>query len=339
MKIAFTVCSNNYLAQSITLADSIKAKSKEWIVFIGLVDKKSNNINYDKIPHRILTIDEIGLAGIDDLWKKYDIIELNTSVKPAFFRFIFSNFSQPEYVFYFDPDIKVYSDLDYLLHEFGPGDFMILTPHILLPIPLDDKIPQESIFLNHGVYNLGFLGLKKSLSADSFISWWMERTMILGFRRLSEGLFVDQLWLNLVPVFYDGVKICKNPGCNVAPWNIQERDISCNNGSYWVNSSNPLLFYHFSNFKYQEPEIISKLYNRMNGKETEDLKNLYRDYYNDLIKNNIGVYSKVECFYINQKTEFVTNEYLKEIRSSNIKLAKHYLKRIKKRIDSILNKT
>jgi hypothetical protein len=56
---------------------------------------------------------------------------------------------------------------------------------------------------------------------------------------------VDQQWLDLAPGLFAGVHIERNPGWNVARWNLAGRRVERRGEDYTVNSE-PLLFYHFT---------------------------------------------------------------------------------------------
>ena len=329
MKIAFTLCSNNYLAQAKTLGDSIKRINPDYLFFIGLNDRLSDEINYDKeIGYPIILSNEIGIPDFNGLWKKYSIIEFNTCVKPFYFQFFISKYSGVEYIFYFDPDIYIFNNLSHIENEFGESAEILITPHILSPIAIDGKTPGENIFLNFGLFNLGFLGLKDPLMSNEFLEWWKERTYNLGFNQPGNGLFVDQLWFNLVPLFFENVKISKNPGFNMAPWNLHERILIKSNIVLFNNQSFPLVFYHFSNYKYSDPDIIAKYYNRYNFDSNTDLLQAYRKYNSMLITNGIQKLSNINCHYMNLREEYFKAEYQKKIHNSKISLIKHFLKKI-----------
>ncbi len=120
MKIAFTLCSNNYLAQAKTLGDSVLQHNPDYQFYIGLTDILNNEINYEKeIGHPIISIDKIEIPKFDNLWKKYSIIEFNTCVKPFYFQYFISQHPDLVYIFYLDPDIIVYNDLKNIEEEFG----------------------------------------------------------------------------------------------------------------------------------------------------------------------------------------------------------------------------
>jgi hypothetical protein len=336
MKIAFTLCSNNYLAQAKTLGDSIKLKNPEYQFFIGLVDTLSPEIDYDEeIGHQIILSNEIEIPDFDDLWKKYSIIEFNTCVKPFYFQYFIKKFKPIDFLFYLDPDILIYDDIKIIENEFDDTAGLLLTPHILSPIPLDDKTPGENIFLNYGVFNLGFLGLKNPELSIQFIEWWKERTYHLGFDQTEKGLFVDQLWFNLVPIFFKNVKISKHPGLNMAPWNLHERKLSGENAILFLNQSVHLVFYHFSKYKFNEQHSISDRYDRYVFKDNPALQKLYTNYHKLLRDNGIEKYSEILCFYMVMRKEYFENEERKKeiekmnmIMSSPSKKIKYYMKKI-----------
>ena len=206
-------------------------------------------------------------------------------------------------IIYFDPDIQVFNNLS-LIEEYLQVNDILLTPHILQPIPVDELQPSESSFLNFGIYNLGFIALNpKSQNSLKLLDWWEERTLKIGFDRVCDGLFVDQLWINLVPLFFDKVKIVRELGLNVAPWNLHERNIIRKKGlDYLMEDDSKLIFYHFSSYNYKTPNILSKYYNRYDRVPlSNDVYELYKQYHEELIKNKIENFSQIKCFYINDK--------------------------------------
>lgn len=314
MKIIFTICSNNYLAQAKALGDSIKKTNPDYIFFIGLVDLLSEEINYDEeIGHPIILSHEIGIPEFESLWKKYNIIELNTCVKPFYLEYFTEKYCDLTHLMYFDPDTYIFGNLSNIEKELVNNKEIILTPHILSPIPIDEKMPNEQIFLNYGTYNLGFIGVKNPKNNIPFFKWWSERTYNSGYDKVSEGLFVDQLWMNLTPIFFGNCIISKNPGLNMGPWNLHERYLSKNEASNLViNKNEELIFYHFSNYKYNLPNILASYYDRFSFETRTDLVELYNDYRNTLILNNIEKLSLLKCYYVILRDTLLQQESLKK---------------------------
>ncbi|MBG6187841.1 hypothetical protein [Flavobacterium sp. CAN_S2] len=304
MKLVFTICSNNYLAQAKILGDSFLEHHPGWKFIIGLCDEFSDEIDYSFFGSiQIIPVSAIGIYCFDEIIKKYDIIELNTSIKPSFFKYLISKYNDLKTIMYFDPDIQVFSKLS-LLEEYLKRDDILITPHILNPIGVDDLSPSENLFLNFGIYNLGFLAVNPtSQNVLSFLDWWEEKTLKIGYNRVSEGLFVDQLWINLVPIFFKKVKILSEYGFNAAPWNLHERNlVNKRDGEYLMSDTSKLVFYHFSSYNYKIPELFSKSYNRYNSVVlSNEIKEIYRDYHSKLLVNKVEFFSKIKCCYIENK--------------------------------------
>lgn len=312
MNIIFTICSNNYLAQAKALGDSISLSNPKYSFFICLVDQLSNEINYDKeIGYPIILANEIGIPDFENLWKKYNIIELNTCVKPFFLEYFAKNHKDLIHLMYFDPDTFIFGNLQDIESELENGKEIILTPHILTAISLDAKSPDEALFLNHGIYNLGFIGIKNPINNIPFFKWWGERTHQLGYDNIAQGLFVDQLWMNFAPIYFENVVISKNYGLNMGPWNLHERTIS-KNESWKVNETTNLVFYHFSNYKYDKPEILASYYNRFTFENRGDLIPLYNEYRNFLVQNNISKLSTIPCYYVIERNQIISEQKLFE---------------------------
>lgn len=297
MKIAFTVCSNNYLSQAKALGDSLKKYSPEYTFFIGLCDRRSKQIDYDYYaPAEILEVEKLEIPNFKWMTDNYNIIELNTSVKPYYFQYFLNNYPDAEIVIYFDPDIKVFDNLGSIEEELA-GKSILLTPHILSPIADDGKVPDEAIFLNYGVYNLGFLAVCPTPETMKMLKWWSNKLATQCFDRTEKGIFVDQLPMTYVPVFYEDVQVSKNPGYNFAYWNFHERTISERDGKYYINEKYPLVFFHFSNFKPVYPIHITSKQNRFSLDKLPVLKHLFSEYAEILLLNKYNELIKIPNYY------------------------------------------
>lgn len=292
--IAFTICSNNYLAKARVLVESIK-KKQDVEVYLFLADKKSPRINYlDLGFDNIILPEELNIPNLKWQLDNYNIIEFNTALKGPAFRYLFST-TKNNIIYYFDPDIKVYQPLE-LFNDFWSGNSILLTPHILEPIPFDGFFPDESLFLNHGIYNLGFLGLKRSDTTIKFLIWWNERLAKKCIIDLKEGFFTDQIWLNLAPTLFKDVTIVDHPGFNAAYWNLHERFIEYNNGFAIVNHKHDLFFYHFSSFDSELEKLVPAENARYNFSNRSEMINLYTDYLSDIEKFNHIDYQSINYY-------------------------------------------
>jgi hypothetical protein len=302
MTIAFTICSINYLAQARTLGDSLKSTNPDIIFVIGLVDKLAGVSFEDSyLPeYPMIEIDKIGIPDLEEIATRYDITELNTAVKPFCFTYFFKHYPEAKNVIYFDPDIIVYQPLAELKASLENHQ-AVLTPHINTPIE-DRLTPNELHHLNTGINNLGFVAFRRSAENTAFINWWEEKLRYECLIDLCNGLFVDQNWMNFLPVFVQNVHTERSPGYNAAYWNLHERIFSKENGSYFVNEKYPLIFFHYSGYDPAKPEILSKYQDRFDLAKRRDAIPLFEYYRNCLLENGNAYYRKFPCAYIKPPT-------------------------------------
>ncbi len=120
----------------------------------------------------------------------------------------------------------------------------VLTPHHLHPLPSGSN-PDEDVLSRYGTYNVGIIGVSALQEGMNFIDWWGQ--WLSDPRHLDIHQGFDQIWLNYVPVYCQKTAIIRDPGYNVAFWNLPERELSHNRTSFCVNSSE-LTAFHFSHF-------------------------------------------------------------------------------------------
>lgn len=308
MTLVFTLCSNNYLAHAITLGDSLLKHNPEYIFKIGLVDKKNSQIDYTSIPFEIIEVESIGISAFDEMFKRYTITELNTAVKPFYFQYFFKEDPNVNKIIFLDPDILVYrsfTELEEVLEE----NEIVITPHITTPLD-DDKFQAENDFLNAGLYNLGFIALKRGHESQKLIEWWAARLETKAYVDFARGLFTDQLWINFAPLFFEKVHIFCHPGYNMAYWNLHERLLADTNKVVKNNIPYPLVFFHFSGYNPLKPDILSKYQDRFSFEDRKDIIELFKSYSQKLFVNGYNTYIKCLSFYEIKKQKFDLDNYI-----------------------------
>ena len=245
---------------------------------------------------RILPIsDVIDYKILSSLINKYNIIELNTSVKASCFKYFIKNYSDLELIFYLDPDIMVFNSFIELETKLLNHN-ILLTPHLVTPNVIYNNNNLEKSLLGVGVFNLGFLGIKNNSESNSFINWWEDRLFKVGYIDPINHFFVDQKWADFVPSYFNKVYIVREHGYNMAPWNIHERYITdYSNENIIVNNTSILYFFHFSKYNYKNKDLITNGYGGATTITRPDLKELYDKYYNQLILNHIESFSNLKC--------------------------------------------
>lgn len=284
---ACTIVSPNYLAYARTLAASYTAQHPGQPFFVLIVADLTDPAPFHGMGFTPVLLRELPIADVRGEAMKYDILELNTNVKPTFLKHLFRTHGF-DAVVYLDPDIYCYAPLAPVFDPIAAGATAVLTPHMTTPI-LDGKSPSEQDLLVNGTYNLGFIGVKNSPEGIKLLDWWEERVLKLGFSEGRTGLFVDQKWLNHAPGLFADVHISRHAGLNMAYWNIHERTLERDGQNYTVRSAItdnvPLCFFHFSGIVVKDPKVLSKHTNRFTLAERTDLQPLFADYKSAVLAN------------------------------------------------------
>ena len=302
MNIAFTLCSINYLAQAKTLYESFRKTNPNWRFIVGIVDKNVSNVDLSFLDCETLFVEDVYIQGFKGMVTTYSIVELITAVKPYYFTHLFNSNLAADKIIYFDPDIMVFQAVTDLEDKLMTND-IILTPHFTTPIAYGDKfLPTEIHVFQTGVFNLGFLAVKRSVNTFAMLTWWEQKLSKDCIIDLTRGYFVDQLWMTLVPAYFDRVLIDKYPGYNMAHWNLHERTVTKEGETYFVNGV-PLIFYHFSHYSPGKPNEIAAYHNRFSFETREDLVELYDNYKAGLLKANYFELKKVVCHYMNDEAK------------------------------------
>lgn len=257
---AFAVCtivSSNYLARALVLHDSLKAQHPDADFWLLLIDDAPLAPLSGKAVERrgihILRVGDIGLPPVEIAYFRmaYDLTEVSTAFKPWMMETVMRFSGLP--VFYIDPDIEFFAPMTSLVEAVETHD-LVLTPHVLQPMPRDGCQPAESDIMGSGIYNLGFLGMNRS--AARFIAWWKERLMRECYSAPEEQRFTDQRWIDFAPSLFD-CYISKDETFNVAYWNADSRPVAITDGKYSVNGR-PLSFFHYSGLNEQTPHLLTR---------------------------------------------------------------------------------
>jgi hypothetical protein len=278
---ACTVISKNYIALARTLADSFHRFHPEVPFFVLLVDRVDGYFKPEQELFHLVGVDELNIPDKNSFCFKYNILELNTAVKPYFLFHLFEKYGINKLI-YFDPDILITEKVSQLF-ELLDTYSTILIPHITEPID-DNFRPSELDLLQAGTYNLGFIALAATPTTRRLLSWWQKRVYEQGLLAPDRGMHVDQKWMDLVPGLFENVFIVREPGYNVAYWNLHSRIVDLLDGRIRVNGE-PCYFFHFSGFDPLNISMVSKHQNRFTLDDLRQAARLFEQYRDLLLAN------------------------------------------------------
>jgi hypothetical protein len=197
---------------------------------------------------------DVGLDGAEGDWMRliYDGLELSCALKPWLLRLLLR---ESDAALYLDSDLFVCGSLhDVAVRATRAG--VVLSPHSLAP-RAGAGLPDDDNLLTIGQFNGGFVAVSRS--GLPFVDWWSSRLAreCTGWDPASPLRFLDQRWLDLV-VNYFPCEVDRDPGANVARWNLCQRALELAGDGYTVDGL-PLRFVHFSGFDPADTSTLSRL--------------------------------------------------------------------------------
>ena len=246
-KVYCTIITLDYLPYALSLNESLISGDPGAQLKVLIADSEcelsSVTVCYPNIEFYF--VNQLCLEGSGKLlYEKYAATDTDCfrwSMKPVFICFLLDqNYDQ---VFYLDCDLHFFASTDFLSEDLN-GKGVLLTPHWRASDPQTDKT-NFSILQTSGLFNAGFVGVSKH--GRKAMEWWASVCAYRCKKAPNEGIFVDQAYLDLLPVYFDNIEIERHRGCNIANWNqVECKRILCENGEVKIKGDHEIVFIHFT---------------------------------------------------------------------------------------------
>ena len=242
-----TIVTQSHLPFAKVILDSLNKLNPEACLHVLVVDN-SDNVHFEGESRIILysTGQLQGFSGTgDSILRKYSKSEshdlLRWSLKPIYIQYLLSK-CRFDKVIFTDPDTYYFSDFTFLFDLLNDHK-VLLTPHWMGSNPEVDKIKFNFQF-KHGLYNAGFIGV--NYNALEIMEWWAELCLYKCEINNESGFYVDQTYLNLMPLYFADVHILKHKGCNIANWNLHECTRTTREDNALIDDQWEIVFIHFT---------------------------------------------------------------------------------------------
>jgi hypothetical protein len=136
-------------------------------------------------------------------------------------------------------------------------------------------------YLRAGQFNLGFIGLAATENGRAMLKWWQDVCLERCLFDVSHRYFVDQFWAAAFASFAERLCVLRDPGCNVAYWNVFQRRLT-RDGTTWLVDGKPLRFFHFSGLHESDLTQVSKYQDRVKAPDGTALYDLLSEYVRNL---------------------------------------------------------
>lgn len=251
-----------YLSRALVLARSVRRRHPDWTLWAIMVDKPPPGFS-DDVAWRAAfdhIVDPSGWFG--DEWRrwifKHDVVEACTAVKGHALVHILEQGADK--VVYLDPDISIFHDLSEIERRLDHAS-ILLTPHQAEPNTTPEEIHDNEITsMKYGIFNLGFIAVRNDNNGRAMARWWAGRLYEACYDDVPNGIFTDQKYCDHVPGLFDNVEVLRDPGYNVASWNLSRRLLTiAKDGTILINEKYPLRFYHFTKIN-SEGDVMTDRY-------------------------------------------------------------------------------
>jgi len=273
-----TIATRNRLAHARTLAASLRRFHPGTRLVVLLVDPAADRPAFDGLE--ILPLSVLRIPHVERLLFRYTAKEFCGMLKPWLLAHLLER-RRPTALVYFDATGFILGPMTSVLRRLGRHP-ILLTPHLISPLPDDGRQKDDRDILLSGPFNSGFVGVASDRQARAFLRWWAVRTR--AHSHSDPGLSSnDQKWLALVPGLFPGTVILREPGCNLAYWNLPNRRLS-GRGHAWRVDGRPAMFAFLSGFEPERPNAISGYDGRDLFRRRPDVRRLVRSYHGSLLR-------------------------------------------------------
>jgi hypothetical protein len=237
----------SYLNRARVLFQTLRRFHPDWELVALVTDRPPAGFRFDPAAEpfdRVVWAQELGIPDFPAWLFKHDVVEVCTAVKGPFLHQACG--SGADAVVYLDPDTALFGSLAPIEAWLEDHD-ILLTPHLIDPNDTPEAIADNDLSASRtGIFNLGFVAIRTTGEGARFAKWWNDRLLDWCYDDMPAGLFVDQRWCDHVPALFDKVKVIRDPGYNVASWNLSTRTVAVGkDGRVTVNGA-PLRFWHFT---------------------------------------------------------------------------------------------
>jgi hypothetical protein len=287
-----TIVARNFLPFARVLARSLREQHPELPMFVALADGAGDDRDLAQRPEHdeggepfeLVPLESLDIPDLRQVCFSYTRQQLAVSMKPHLLSYLLGRGYSG--ALFLDADIMVLDRLDPLIDAVA-SHAIALTPHLLGQLDGEARITRELNILQSGIYNGGFIGVSAGSEAARFLGWFADRLHTHCRHRVADGMHFDQRWLDLVPAFFDDVALVRDRGCNVAHWNLPERNLRWVDGRAMVGSQ-PCRFFHFSGFEPASPGVVTRYAKRLSMADLGPAATLFARYAHLLEEQGMG---------------------------------------------------
>jgi hypothetical protein len=273
-----TYCDSHYLSRAIVAIRRLLEVDPQSVMHVVCFDVPTADVLDSWFEGRVVTIPvadvhayEPRLPALRESRKPWEYIATH---KAACVAYVLSERGPCEWVTFIDADTAAYRSLAPVFDELGTASIG------LSPSRFPDGTQHA---LRYGPYNAGFLCFRDDEVSRRCLQDWSDDCIAWCHAAvLPDGRFMNQGYLTQWPKRYSGVSVIRNPGVNLAPWNLGRHRIRFEDGAVSVDGS-PLIFFHFSGLERQNDGSWTSCHRDTSWHLPEVMDRLYKPYLAEIL--------------------------------------------------------
>ncbi len=239
-----TIASLNHVPKALVMAESVRRVYPNATLVLCLLEKEVPKSLVLDTFNVVVTPSSMSVPDLPRFMFRHSALECACALKAWLLLWLMNAYLDTDVFIYLDSDTLVFSPFDELFELLSEAS-IVVTPHHVND-EREAEAMRDNMFrtLMCGAYNLGFLAIRRSDESERFLHWWHHKLVHFCYVDFTTGLFVDQKWVDLAYSLFD-VRPLREPGYNVANWNISQRPLDDSGGTI-TTAGKPLRFLHFS---------------------------------------------------------------------------------------------
>lgn len=236
-------------------------------------------LKIDDLNLEVITLDSIDDLDLKSLRGIRPWRELCWTSAACLLQYVNSKLEKDQIAAYIDADCFFFHDISKTLQPLSNGGSIAIHEHRFSP----DRIQWLE---RSGRFNVGLVAGVKGTEFDQCLARWRMQVLESCEVNPSEGKCGDQTYLNEWPELYSKLVILGEKGIGVAPWNLNNYNVTRRNGKLFVDNS-PLEFFHFHGIEIGFINSNFAFYTALNGYnlDNQNYKLIYSDYVLSMISN------------------------------------------------------
>ncbi|MEK9285535.1 hypothetical protein MTR72_39055 [Bradyrhizobium sp. ISRA442] len=239
-----TLFDARYAARGLVMLESLEAQfaGDKTVTILAMDDEVPSMVARMGRPNwKVVTVEDIGDAELVEVKTTRPHREFCWTCAPALMSHMVQAQADNEIVAYLDADLYFFSSPQLLLDELGSSGTILIHEHRYS----EDRRHYES---SSGRFNVGFLAFLVGDEARACVNRWRQQVLDKCVLEPENGYCGDQGYLNEWPSLYPGLRILKNIGGGVAPWNLLAYKVE-GTASRPTVSGVPVVFFHYHSFR------------------------------------------------------------------------------------------